>query len=71
MPSGANLGGYQMKLRTLECLIISRQRWVAAAAARQWTWFMRISFLTTAADAECGVLAVVAGKGADLPGQRP
>jgi SAM-dependent methyltransferase len=46
-----------MKLRTLR-LMFSRQGWVAAAAARQWTRFMRISFLTTAA--KCGVLAVIA-----------
>ncbi len=47
-----------MKLRTLEWLMFSRQAWVAAAAARQWTRFMRTSFLTTAAG--CGVLAVIA-----------
>jgi 4-hydroxy-2,2'-bipyrrole-5-carbaldehyde O-methyltransferase len=47
-----------MKLRTLAWLMFSRQGWVAVAAARHWTQFMRIAFL--AAAGECGVLSVVA-----------
>jgi len=35
-----------MKLRTLGWLMFSRQGWVAAAAARQWTRFMSTLFLT-------------------------